>query len=113
MAKNFQKPGRVHSVLVAPYAAVAGAGMQVGSIFGIANADIANGGTGELELEGVFYTAQATNAEAWTEGVALYWNDSGKLFTTTASTYRRVGFASQAKANPSTVGYVRIPVNAI
>lgn len=80
-------------VATAPYAVAAGAGCLVGSLFGVAESAIASGAKGVLVLEGVFSLAKATGA-AWTEGARIYWDDSAKNCTTTASTNKLIGVAT-------------------
>ena len=79
-------------VVTAPYAVAAGAGCLVGSVFGVAESAIASGARGVLVLEGVLTLAKATGA-AWTEGARIYWDDSAKNCTTTASTNKLIGVA--------------------
>lgn len=85
---------------VAPYAVSAGGGAKVGSIFGIAQSDAASGATVQLATRGVFTVAK-TSALAITAGAKLYWDDTNKVLTTTASTNLLVGVALEAAANPS------------
>jgi predicted RecA/RadA family phage recombinase len=48
------------------------------------------------------------SAQAWTEGLKIYWDNTAKLFTSTASTNPLVGFATRVAANPTATGYVRL-----
>src|SRR3990172_5801752 len=48
------------------------------------------------------------SAQAWTEGAKLYWDDTAKNFTTTASGNTLVGVAAAAAANPSATGKIRL-----
>jgi predicted RecA/RadA family phage recombinase len=103
---NFIKRGDTIT-LTAPYAVVAGAGALVGSIFGVAVDTLANTAVGEFMVEGVFSLAK-TSAQAWTVGALIYWDDSGKVATTTASTNKLIGVAHAVAANPSATGEVRL-----
>lgn len=105
--KTFLKSGDVFSVTVAPYAATSGKGMLVGSQFGVATADIALNGAGELLTEGVFMLVKLAG-EAWTEGVKLYWDDTNKRLTTTASTHKWVATAEGAAGSADTTGRCRL-----
>lgn len=105
--KNFIKPGDTLT-LVAPYNVSSGGGMLVGSIFGVATETVLSGASVEATLEGVFELAKTT-AEAWTQGAVLYWNDTTKALTTTASTNKRVGYAARAQLAGDTVGWAYIP----
>ena len=53
-------------------------------------------------------THAKVSAQAWTEGVKIYWDDSAKNFTTTSSGNTLCGVAAAAAANPSATGYVRL-----
>ena len=106
--KNFIQPGRVIPV-IAPYDVLSGAGAQVGTLFGIACHDALAGAPLELATEGVFEHPK-TSAQAWTQGAAIYWDDTNKVFTTAVSTNLRVGSAVEAAANPSGMGKVRLSV---
>lgn len=105
--KNFIKPGDTLT-LVAPYNVSSGGGMLVGSIFGVATETALSGATVEAALEGVFDLAK-TAAEAWTQGAVLYWNDTTKALTTTASTNKRVGYAAQAQLAADVIGRAYLP----
>lgn len=48
------------------------------------------------------------SAQAWTEGVKIYWDNSAKNMTTTAGGNTLVGVAAAAAANPSATGKVRL-----
>ncbi len=104
--KNFVMEGRTIT-LPAPYAVTSGQGLQVGSIFGVASADAALNADVETVLEGVFTLAKATGA-AWTVGAIIYWDNTAKNCTTTASTNKLIGVAQLAAASGDTVGNVRL-----
>ena len=46
------------------------------------------------------------NAQAWTEGAQVNWDDTNKRFTTVTTGNFRAGVAARAAANPSTTGHV-------
>ena len=104
--KNYLQSGDVINV-AAPYAVASGAGALVGSLFGVAMAAAASGATVPLAVTGVFTLAKATGA-AWTVGLRLYWDDSAKNVTATASTNKLIGLAVTAAASGDTVGDVRL-----
>src|SRR5262245_25208386 len=106
MAKVIVQDG--HNIsLVAPYQRNPGEGALVGSIFGVALATTANGAAGAFAVDGVWDLAKAT-AQAWTQGVILYWDNAAKNVTTTASTNKLIGTAVQAQQTSDTVGRVRL-----
>lgn len=105
--KNFVQEGDVLT-LIAPYDVDAGEGMLVGSLFGIATTDGASGAEVETYIgEGVF-DIDKVDAQAWTQGASIYWDNSAKLVTTTSSGNTFVGFAVRAEANPTATGRVRL-----
>lgn len=105
--KNFVQTGDVIGV-TAPANVAAGVGVLVGSVFGVAVNAALSGAKVEVATRGVFNLAK-TAAEAWTEGAVLYWNDTTKALTTTASTNKRVGYAAAVQAAADTVGLAYIP----
>lgn len=109
MASNFIKPGRVFSVTAAPYARLSGEGMLVGKLFGVCLNDVALGASVEMETEGVF-KLKKTDSQAWTQGAAIYWDDTNKACTTTASGNTFIGHANVAYANTAGIvaGEVRL-----
>jgi predicted RecA/RadA family phage recombinase len=106
MAKNYIQPGKTIT-LTAPYQRNTGEGALVGSIFGVALATVANGASGEFATVGVWELAK-TNAEAWSAGALIYWDDTNKETTTTATSNKLIGAAVAAAGNPSGTGKVRL-----
>jgi len=93
--KNHLQKGDVISV-PAPAAVASGAGVLVGSIFGVAVAAADNGAPVEIALRGV-YTLPKVDEQAWTVGARIYW--SGTACTTVASTNKLIGVAVEAVAD--------------
>ena len=89
--KTYVQPGNTIT-LTAPYAVAAGDGLLVGSIFGIAAGDAANGAAVEAALVGVFDITKV-GSQAWTAGAKVYWDNTNKRFTTTATGNTACGFA--------------------
>jgi len=104
--KNFVQDGDVLS-LTAPYAVSSGDGLLVGSIFAVAVATAANGAPVQGKATGVF-DLKKTSAQAWTVGAKVYWDNTAKECTTTASGNTLIGVAVAAAANPSATGTVRL-----
>lgn len=86
---------------------VSGAGVQIGAVFGVAQATVAAGAPFAMVTEGRFVLPKVS-AQAWTEGAKLYWDDTAKNVTTTASTNKLIGVAAAAAANPSATGAVAL-----
>jgi len=104
--KNYIMDGEALE-LTAPYNVASGGGALVGSIFGVAKSDVLSGALGVFQLTGVIELAK-TSAQAWTVGVLIYWDDTNKVATSTASTHKLIGVAAAAAANPSSIGWVRL-----
>lgn len=104
MAKNFIQTGETLTV-IAPYDVLSGAGVLVGKLFGIAQIDAKSGEEVEITRRGVFEHAK-TSGQAWTQGADIYWDDAGKVFTTTSTSNTLVAKAALAAANPSSIGRV-------
>jgi predicted RecA/RadA family phage recombinase len=105
--KNYVQKGDTLT-LVAPYDVAAGQCALVGSLFGVALNDVKNTVSGEFRVKGVFDLAKV-NAQAWTQGAAIYWSSSNKNCTTVSSGNTKIGVAVLAAANPSAVGRVYLP----
>src|SRR3954471_11075420 len=106
MATNYIQRGHTLT-LAAPYDVLSGACLKVGTLVGVAQYDALSGVDVETSLEGVHEVAKVS-AQAWTVGQAIYWDNSAKLATSTASTNTALGHATEVAANPSSVGRVRL-----
>ncbi|NJO54371.1 MAG: DUF2190 family protein [Bacteroidales bacterium] len=106
--KNYVQPGNTIT-LVAPYAVASGDGLLVGSIFGVANADAANGAAVEACVVGVL-DLKKVGSQAWTVGAKVYWDNTNKQATTTSSGNTLIGVAVEAVGSGAgeTVGRVRL-----
>lgn len=103
--KNYVQAGNVIPV-PAPSAVVSGQGVRIGVLFGVASFDAAQGQSLELAVTGVFRLAKTT-AQAWTVGAPIYATAAG-LATTAAAGNLLIGVATEAAANPSGTGLVRL-----
>lgn len=106
MAKNYIQEGDTLT-LPAPYAVSSGGGALIGAVFGVALETLASGATGDFQTEGVFELPK-TSAQAWTVGTKIYWDDTNKVTTTTATSNTLIGVAVAVAANPSSTGLVRL-----
>lgn len=104
--RNFVQLGAVITVPAAA-AVVSGAGVLVGSLFGVAGHDAANGAQVDLHVEGVFDLPKV-GSQAWTVGAMIYWN--GTACTNVASTNKLIGVAVAAVGGGAgeTTGRVRL-----
>lgn len=109
--KNYIQDGDTITVIAAADVA-SGVGHLVGSIFGIAVVTAVSGDPVSLKRTGVVEHAK-TSAQAWTQGVKIYWDNSNKVFTSSASGNTLVGMAAEAAANPSDTGKVLLTGQAV
>lgn len=105
--KNYVQQGDTLT-LTAPYAVNSGDAVLVGKIFAVAVASVASGADGEFVAEGVF-DLPALSTDTPAQGAVLYWDNTNKRLTTTATSNTRVGVATVAKANG--VSTVRIKLD--
>jgi predicted RecA/RadA family phage recombinase len=106
--KNYVQDGDT-IVVSAPYALTSGQGALVGTMFGVARADAANGADVALKTRGVFDLTKA-GSQAWTVGAAIYWDNAAKNCTTTVGTNTKIGVAVAAVGNGAgeTIGRMRL-----
>lgn len=105
--KNYIKEGR-RITITAGADITSGSGVLVGVRLGVACTDIANGTTGELAMEGVFNLPKL-GTDVVAQGALLYWDNTNKRLTTTASGNTQAGFAFAAAGNGVTT--VDIAIN--
>lgn len=104
MARNYVQPGETVTIPAAPYAVASGGGVKVGALIGIALADAASGAPVEVRRVGVFDVTKAPG-EAWVAWTTkIYWDDTNRRFTSTATNNTLVGVAAQSQASADTVG---------
>ena len=106
MATNFVQPGETLT-LAAPANVLSGAGVVIGSIFGIAQGNALSGALVDLNTQGV-WTLPKVSALAIAVGDVVYWDNATKLVTKTAGGNTRIGLAVTAAANPSGTVQVRL-----
>lgn len=104
--KNHVQPGDTIT-LAAPYAVSSGGAALVGGFFGIAVTDLANAEVGEFALDGV-YSITALGTDTGSVGAKVYWDNTNKRITTTASGNSLVGALTVAKASGETTATVRL-----
>jgi len=104
--KNYIHSGEFMTV-TAPADVVSGAGVLVGSMFGIATHDALTGEDVEINTAGVV-AINKKSAQAWTVGAKVYWDGTAKEVTTTSTSNTLIGVAAAVAANPSANGEVRL-----
>lgn len=105
--KNYVQAGNVVSV-TAPAPVSSGNLVKVGSLFGVAVTDAGAGSAVELAVGGVFLLPKATT-DAIAVGDKVYWDNTNKVVTVTATNNTLIGVALSAAGNPS--GSVTIRLN--
>jgi predicted RecA/RadA family phage recombinase len=105
--KNFVKPGRMMTA-VAPTGGVAsGDGVLIGAMFGVAATAAAETKEFELCTEGVFELPKKS-ADTPAAGAKVYWDNTAKEVTTTASGNTLIGVAAAAYLANTTKMLVRL-----
>ncbi|KSW22769.1 MULTISPECIES: DUF2190 family protein [Pseudomonas] len=106
--KTFIQNGDIITVPAPAGGTVSGKLYKVGAFIGVAATTEAAGDPVELKLTGVFELTK-TSAQAWAVGDLVYMNTtSGSLSNASATGLVLVGAATEAAANPSAVGRVRL-----
>jgi predicted RecA/RadA family phage recombinase len=104
--KNHVQRGE-NLTLPAPYAVSSGDGALVGSIFGVAAGEAGAGAEVDLVTVGVF-TLPKVSTDAMTVGAPVYWDDTAKLVTVTATGNSKIGVSVATAVNPSGTTDVRL-----
>lgn len=111
--KNFVAVGNTLTITAGADIA-SGAGVLVGSLFGVAAGAIANGADGVINLTGI-YDLPKVGSQAWTVGALVYWDAANNRCTTTAGSLKLIGVAAAAVGSGAgeTVGRVRLNGGAV
>ena len=107
MATTYVRDGKTLTYSNTGAAISSGDVVLMSNTVGVAIADIAaTTGTGAVQIEGVWTLAAA--AGAWVQGDNLYWDNTAKKFTKTASGNTLAGIAADTKASAATTGNVKL-----
>lgn len=104
--KNYVQPGETLT-LTAPYDVASGGGFLVGALFAVACTSALSGAEVEGKTTGVF-DITALNTDTGSIGTKMYWDNTNKRLTTTASGNTLVGALVAAKANGDTTARVKL-----
>ncbi len=107
--KNYVQKGE-NLTIAAPYDVTSGGGVKSGLIFGIASGDAESGDDVDLVTIGVFDLPKVST-NTFAIGAAVYWDDTAKLVTSTATDNTKIGVAVEAVGNPS--GSVNVRLNGV
>jgi len=113
MSNNKIQHGRVLDAVAPAGGVVSNTPYKLGSLFGIAAETVPAGSLFAYERSGVFGSQPKAAGAAWVFGDILYWDDTAKNYTKTATNNMRVGYAAAAAASADTVGAVVLGVDTI
>ena len=105
--ENYDQEGEVVPFTAPTGGVVSGTAYLIGSLVVVALVTAAETVMFSALVKGVVTHAKVS-AQAWTEGVKLYWDDTAKNFTTTSGGNTLCGVAAAAAANPSATGKIRL-----
>ncbi|MDG9791977.1 DUF2190 family protein [Brucella anthropi] len=106
--KNYIQPGD-NVTVPAPADVKSGDLVVVGDLFGVAQFSAKAGDDVEIATKGVFGLPKVS-AQAWSVGAKVYYVAADKNISTTATGNTFIGHATEAAANPSDFGAVRLSV---
>jgi len=101
MTTRFVQPGRVLDFTNAGAAIASGAGVLIGTRFGVALANIATGATGSVQICGVF-TVPKLSTDNMTQGALVYWDAANSRMTLTSAGNTLAGSAAAPAAASTT-----------
>ncbi|ANL47952.1 hypothetical protein AMC87_CH03299 [Rhizobium phaseoli] len=104
--KNYVQKGE-NLTFPAPYAVSSGDGVLKGSIFGVAAGDAESGAEVDVVTVGVF-TLPKVSTDVMAVGEPIYWDNTAKLVTTTATGNTKIGVSVATAVNPSGTTDVRL-----
>src|SRR3546814_6556142 len=87
--------------LAAPYDVASGGGALVGSLFGVAIVTLASGASGNFETCGVF-DLTCLGTDTIDQGQKVYWDNTNKRCTETATSNSLIGVATEANDRKTT-----------
>jgi predicted RecA/RadA family phage recombinase len=103
--KNRIQEGDVLALTTPSGGVTSGQAILVGVILAIAVADYAQTVVGQYYVRGVF-SVPKLSTDVVAEGVILYWDDTNKRLTVTASGNTKVGYATAAAGNGATTANI-------
>lgn len=94
----------------APNDLASGAGFVLGALFGVSTSNVLAGHEGVARIEGVVRLPKASGA--LTQFQKVYWDDTAKNVTGTATSNRLIGAATRAQTSGDLTVEVRLNANA-
>ncbi|WP_372425843.1 DUF2190 family protein [Salinarimonas chemoclinalis] len=105
--RNHVQPGNLITVTAPAGGVTSGAGVLVGSLFGVAATTAAAGAPVEIATTGVYDLPKA-GATTFTAGAPVYWNAAAGEAAALAAGRPLVGVATEAAADGATTARVRL-----
>jgi predicted RecA/RadA family phage recombinase len=102
--KNKVQKGDTITV-TAPYNVLSGQGVLVGTLFGVAAVDALSGSQVDIARTGVF-DITALQTDTAVQGAKIYWDNTARRLTTTATNNALVGAVTMAKTSADTAARV-------
>ncbi len=104
---NFKHKGVTIDLIAPAGGVVSGKTVKIGSIIAVPGTTKPEGQPFPGTVEGVFDVAAKTG-QAWEQGVTVYWDDAGKVFTTTPADASKAGYAVAPKDAAAASGWVKL-----
>ena len=106
--KNYVQRGDSYDFTAPAGGVIGGTPVKIGDLVVIPSATVAQGLRFAGNITGVYDPVPAATGQAWTEGQKLYWDDTAKVFTSTAASNTKCANACEVKASADAVGRVRL-----
>ncbi len=103
--RNHFQPGNALDFIAPAGGVVSGKTVKKGGLLHVPSTTAAEGEGYSGDIKGVFELDSQTS-QAWTQGDALYWNDTTKVWTKTATDNTKGGFAAYDKLAAAATGLV-------
>lgn len=108
--RTFYQPGNALDLTAPSGGVTGGVPVIIGALLVVAGTTAAEGEKFAGYLEGVYEVDAATHAsnQAWAQGQLLYWDNTAKKFTVTATDNSKRGVAAEPKASTAARGKVKL-----
>ena len=108
MTKNYVQEGKIMDFVNGTGSDItSGDGVVASTQFGVAITDIKDTATGSVAIVGVYKLAKITT-QAFTQGAKLYWDETNKQLTTTATGNKVAGHAFDPAATTDTEATINL-----
>lgn len=107
--KSFVQKGDTLSLIAPSGGVIGGNAYLIGALLAVAVASVPEGEPFEGRVTGVYELPSASGGTTgWAQGALLYWDNTAKVITKTATDNTLIGHAAAAKDNAGTIGIVRL-----